>query len=290
MPFEGFRDAIRAFGSGGAIEQQGYNAEERRLVAARSASADMDFKVGRAVRGSMQTDRERTALEHFNALVESFGLSPTDAQRAIVAGIGPGFLAGERAEGVGQQNIARGMQLENITSGDSIDVDLQNLLAQISGGRSIGPTGVQVEAQSTADIAATNALTRSRKATAAFNESKTAGIDGKNTRVTSLTSAEIDASFTSFGFIDEGQKEYNKFLAWKARKARNDPNYRDATFANMQYQLEKLEPGSSKENPLITDGTGPRPPAGTWVRTRSGRVVQVPRLDVDNQSDLTEGL
>lgn len=279
MPFEGFESAIKAFGTGGITEAAGAQNENARLVRARDALARMDSNVAKAIINTQKAN-QRGALE------TDFGADISPAERAILGELGSDFLSGRKAEGVEQQNTARGFALDNLTNG--ADPDAQNALIAIAEGKLLGTGNVSVRDQAGADIdaalgrgKASRASAESSKATAGYNRSRTAGVDGTNTAFSSMSAPEIALNF---GTSPEAQSEYNKFLAWKTVKSRTDPKYRNVDYALGEYRvLNQAEApvsdplgDNSQINPHIAVPGEAKPPTGTWVKLPDGRIIQAP--------------
>jgi len=160
MPLPGFRDAIRAFSSGGAIEQQGFNDERIRLEKARGVSADMDFKVQRAISSAFDTDKNRIQAKALEDLVAALGPDPTTAEKAFLSGLASDFNDLQKGKKSKTEFEALIDMLAQINAGGKVDTDRFNLRSAIArGGASVGASDFNVRDQSKANLDKTNRVT-----------------------------------------------------------------------------------------------------------------------------------
>ncbi len=160
MPSPGFRDAIRAFGSGGAIEQQGFDDERIRLEKARGVSADMDFKVQRAISSAFDTDKNRIQVKALEDLVAALGPDPTTAEKAFLSGLASDFNDLQKGKKSKTEFEALIDMLAQINAGGKVDTDLFNLRSSIArGGASVDAGDFDVPEQSRSNLDKTNRVT-----------------------------------------------------------------------------------------------------------------------------------
>lgn len=164
MAFPGVRQAMNAIAGGAGTEQDAYNAEGRRLTAARSASALMDERVAKASMAGRK-DTNQASLES-NLDMEDI------VNQAIMGGVATQFGAGQTARGTMQENELQADLIKQFqTNPESVTPELTNIINSIIGkGSNLSAQHVNPTIDSKLDqeresavINATDALTDQRK-------------------------------------------------------------------------------------------------------------------------------
>jgi len=225
MAFPGVRAAMQAIGGGNITEQEAFNREQIRLTRARSASADMDFKVSRAVNEGLQTDRDSIETAALRALQALYGPNLNEFQSATLGNRGTELNASKSAFGKEQANIARQIGLDALLEGDPLNATRQNAATAIAGDSLLGPTNVRVVDQADADILRTTAMTN------ASNRSNPADKDAPFTKVTD------EQMFMALG---DDPTAYAAYYSWLGEQSINDASIRHNSITLARY-VNKLE-------------------------------------------------
>jgi len=227
MAFPGVRAAMQAIGGGNITEQEAFNREQIRLTRARSASADMDFKVSRAVNEGLQTDRDSIETAALRALQALYGPNLNEFQSATLGNRGTELNASKSAFGKEQANIARQIGLDALLEGDPLNATAQNAVNAVAGDKLLGPTNVLVGEQAKADLNYTNALNN-----AAVSRSNASDRTNMDTIVPGTVLNEILYEDGPDGSIAD-------WLNWQAEKALTNPKIKSDYKALREYINER---------------------------------------------------
>ena len=267
MAFPGVRSAVRAMMGGRATEQDAFNAEQRRLTAARSAGALMDRRVSQA----SMSGRQDVAQGELSDMLDMS--DPNNV--AIIAQLASQMNAAASSRATTQETDLQKVAIDAFNEG-TLTPEISNAIQAIGGrgafrtGTSIDPVGDSALNQTrvTALTSSTEALTDQRRKTFP---------DGTPRR-----QKVTDSRFQEFISSDE----IGAFAAWM-QDNKKDPELRDENTAIQRFrvlvdqglldpvsgqsisvmggQLAGASAGATIETAIPSETLTEAPAPGTWI-------------------------
>ena len=274
MQFDGVKRAVQAVMGGGAAEQAGYAGATDRLTKARSAMADMDYKVKRASGQGIENESDTLTLDGLKRLIEQFGPNPDQGQNAVIAKRGSDFNSVATARGTMQENALQKIAIDAEMSGDPLSIgELNRSNAITNRGKTIIGSGVDPEGDSSLNQTRISAVTGAQNALA-DKRSAEAPQDGMPKRTTAS-----EQRFMAF-VPDE---ELSGYAAWKVDNKDNpELSNENAAIEQWRTMVDRgiLNPatgqsimggdapvmdGTSMQTAIPADSLTQAPAPGTWI-------------------------
>jgi len=236
MAFPGVRKAVQAITMGPQTEQDAYNAEQRRLIAARTASATMDKRVAEA---NMANRQNKAGGDLMNAMDMTDPLNI-----AVIAELAGQMSSAETARGKKQETDFQGELIDQYkTDPASVTPEIANIVNAITGtGSMMSGSHVAPSRDSRLEADRIRAVTDAQEALA--GKRRKTYPDGTPTR-----QRVTDARFGEF----VGPDEVGAFAAWM-QDNKDDTSLRDENQAIQKFRVlvdsGKLDPVTGKMIPF----------------------------------------